>query len=236
MKGFTGFPAGPVRFTSVPDLFWAELLPQIDDLAELKVTLHCLWRLYRKEGALRYISRQELMEDHLLKEGLRTPGVPYQRVLDDAVARAITRGSLLKVEARIAGDIEEWLFVNTARARWMVEQLRSGELLPETMARPIEPVPMPHDRPTIFTLYEQNVGLLQPIIAEELREAAELYPNDWVEDAFRLAAERNIRNWKYIRAILERWMREGREDERFVERSAPRRTSDTKRRFRDELE
>lgn len=236
MKGFTGFPAGPVRFTSVPDLFWAELLPQIDDLAELKVTMHCLWRLYRKEGALRYISQQELMEDHLLREGLRTPGVSYQRVLEDALARAFTRGSLLKVEVRIASEMEVWLFVNTARARWVVEQLRSGELLPETMARPIEPVPLPQDRPTIFTLYEQNVGLLQPIIAEELREAAEQYPHDWVEAAFRLAAERNIRNWKYIRAILERWMREGREDERVVERAVARRPSDTKRRFRDELE
>ncbi len=36
MKGFVGFPGGPVRFTAVPDLFWAELLPQIDDLAELE--------------------------------------------------------------------------------------------------------------------------------------------------------------------------------------------------------
>jgi DNA replication protein len=97
-------------------------------------------------------------------------------------------------------------------------------------------VPLPHDRPTVFTLYEQNVGLLQPIIAEELREAAEIYPADWLEDAFRLSAERNIRNWKYIRAILERWQREGRDDERFVERAAARRPSDTKRRFRDELE
>src|SRR5688500_11783967 len=162
MKVFTGFPAGPVRFTSVPDLFWAELLPQIDDLAELKVTMHCLWRLYRKEGALRYISRQELLEDDLLREGLRAPGIPFERALENALSRALARGALLRVEVRIDGSLEEWLFINTARARWVVEQLRSGELLPETMARPIEPVPLPHDRPTIFTLYEQNVGLLQP--------------------------------------------------------------------------
>ncbi len=236
MKGFTGFPAGPVRFTSVPDLFWADLLPQIDDLAELKVTLHCLWRLYRKEGALRYVSHAELLEDHLLREGLRTPGVPYERVLADAIARAVTRCSLLRVEVRLNGDNEVWLFINTARARWMVERLQSGELLPESMARPLEPVPLPQDRPTVFTLYEQNVGLLQPIIAEELREAATTFPSDWIDDAFRLAAERNIRNWRYIRSILERWQREGRDNERTLQRSATSRPADTHRRFRDELD
>jgi hypothetical protein len=30
MKEFKGFPAGEMRFTSVPDLFFARLLPQID--------------------------------------------------------------------------------------------------------------------------------------------------------------------------------------------------------------
>jgi DNA replication protein len=35
MEGFSGFPAGKVRFTSIPNLFFSELLPLIDDLAEL---------------------------------------------------------------------------------------------------------------------------------------------------------------------------------------------------------
>ena len=45
---FAGFPDGRLRFTPVPDVFFSELLPLIDDLAELKVTLHCLWRLHRQ--------------------------------------------------------------------------------------------------------------------------------------------------------------------------------------------
>ncbi len=236
MKGFTGFPAGPVRFTAVPDLFWAELLPQIDDLAELKVTMHCIWRLYRKSGHLRYLSLIELLQDDVLLEGLRAPGMPTPRVLEDALARAVVRGSLLRVDVSLGAQDEAWFFVNTARARHLVEQIRSGTLLPEAIAQPIEPVPLPQDRPTIFSLYEQNVGLLQPIIAEELREATHDFPPDWIEDAFRLAAERNIRNWRYIRSILERWAREGRDDGQSKQRLPARRPASTRRRFLDELE
>ena len=65
------------------------------------------------------------------------------------------------------------------------------------------------ERPTIFLLYEQNVGLLTPLVAEELREAEERYPAEWIEEAFRLAIQQNKRKWSYIRAILKRWETEG---------------------------
>ena len=61
-------------------------------------------------------------------------------------------------------------------------------------------------------LYEQNIGMLQPMIAEELQEAEQRYPREWIEEAFKIAAEANVRKWRYIRAILERWATEGRDD------------------------
>lgn len=63
----------------------------------------------------------------------------------------------------------------------------------------------------IFSLYEQNIGMLAPIMVEELKETEKLYPVGWVEDAFKEAIRLNKRNWKYINAILERWGREGRD-------------------------
>jgi DnaD/phage-associated family protein len=65
------------------------------------------------------------------------------------------------------------------------------------------------ERPNIFTLYEQNIGLLAPLVAEELRDAGERYPWDWIEAAFREAAQQNKRKWSYIRAILKRWETDG---------------------------
>ena len=42
MQGFSGFPAGKQPVVRIPNTFFTELLPAIDDLAELKVTLYCL--------------------------------------------------------------------------------------------------------------------------------------------------------------------------------------------------
>ena len=67
------------------------------------------------------------------------------------------------------------------------------------------------ERPNIFVLYEQNIGLLSPMIAEELKDAAEQYPTDWIEAAFREAVQQNKRKWSYIRAILRHWGTEGRQ-------------------------
>ncbi len=66
------------------------------------------------------------------------------------------------------------------------------------------------DRPNIFILYEQNIGLLTPPIADELRQAEQTYPAGWIEEAFREAVSLNKRSWRYIRAILERWRTQGR--------------------------
>jgi DnaD/phage-associated family protein len=63
----------------------------------------------------------------------------------------------------------------------------------------------------IFDLYEQNIGMITPIIAEELKEAERLYPPQWIEEAFKEAVTLNKRSWKYIARILERWASEGKD-------------------------
>jgi len=68
------------------------------------------------------------------------------------------------------------------------------------------------ERLSIFDLYEQNIGLLQPLLAEELLEAERTYPESWIRDAFRIAVQSNARRWRYIASILERWARDGKDD------------------------
>jgi DnaD/phage-associated family protein len=63
-------------------------------------------------------------------------------------------------------------------------------------------------------LYEQNIGALTPLLAEELMEAEDIYPATWIEDAMREAVELNKRSWRYVLRILERWQEEGRTDEK----------------------
>ncbi|MBC7262768.1 MAG: DnaD domain protein [Chloroflexi bacterium] len=216
MQGFSGFPGGKVRFTSVPDLFFSELLPSIDDLAELKVTLHIIWLLNRRRGYPRCVQLRELLSDGTLLRGLSGLDESPEKSLQKALERATTRGTLLHIMTRDGETEAHYYFLNTEQGRKTVEKIECGEIAlggPATVCGPR----LTAEKPNIFVLYEQNIGLLQPMIAEELREAERDYPADWIADAFRIAAENNVRNWRYVRAILERWATEGKKELRSEE-------------------
>ena len=61
----------------------------------------------------------------------------------------------------------------------------------------------------IFSLYEENIGMLTPILAEKLKEAEKVYPYSWIEEAFEQAIVHGTKKWSYIQAILERWSQDG---------------------------
>jgi DnaD/phage-associated family protein len=208
MEGFAGFPAGKQPTTAIPNAFFSELLPLVDNLAELKVTLHLFWLIGKKRGALRYARLSELEDDAGLLEGLTTADLTGHEVLADALERAVARGTLLHVSVQREGTPEEWYMVNSANGREVLARLHAGDL--DLLTDVAEDVQLEVERPTIFVLYEQNIGMLTPMIAEELREAERRFPADWIADAFRESVTMNKRNWKYVLAILERWRRDGR--------------------------
>lgn len=208
MRGFAGFPAGKLATTPVPNQFFSELLPLVDHLVELKVILHLFWLIGRKPGKLRYARLDELLRDRRLLEGLATDRAAGEAALRDGLERAVARGALLHVAVQRAAATEEWYMINSANGREVLERLRAGEL--DLLADLGEDVQLTSERPPIFVLYEQNIGLLTPMIAEELRDAERTYPADWIADAFREAVELNKRSWRYVLRILERWRVEGR--------------------------
>ena len=224
MKPFAGFPAGKTRFTPIPDLFYTELLPAIDDLAELKLVLFMFWALNRQRGYPRYMTMAELEAERTLLASLPVEeGATPLDVLHRAAERAVERGILLRLTVASEERQTDYYFLNTAQGRQAVEQVRDGELILENTGYVREAYVEP-ERPRIVELYEQNIGLLQPLLAEELEEAERTYPADWIYDAFKIAAERNVRRWSYIRSILERWAREGKDDGK-VPRRSERRTA-----------
>ena len=201
MRTFSGFPSGKVRIVRLPEPFFTDLLPLIDDLDELKITLYAFYRLSQQGGTTPYLRHRALVSDPALAESLGgTGGAAVEAALD----RAVERGTLLRAEAEIDGRREVVYFANTPRGRAALEALRRGEPLSDVAS---------HPRPNVFVLYEENIGPLTPLIAEELKEAEEIYPAEWIEAAFREAVALNKRSWRYVRAILERWRTEGRRDE-----------------------
>ncbi len=252
MTAFTGFPSGKNPFVPIPEVFFTEVLPDIEDSAELKVTLHLFWLLAQKQGNPRCASERELQSDRLLLQSLKRRGDPRppEERLRQGLEQAVVRGTLLRVylklfsEGQNEGEAVCWYFFNTARSRKVVAELQGSALIPARMLmepdRPSTPaqahnepvstgeyavtgngrvaktealakVQVHIEQPNIFVLYEQNIGLLSPMIAEELKDAAEHYPAEWIEAAFREAVLHNTRKWTYIRAILRRWETEGRQ-------------------------
>lgn len=222
MQGFAGFPAGKLSTTPVPSQFFSELLPLVDNLAELKVILHLFWLIGKKQGVLRYARLDELLADKRLLEGLATATLGGADVLRDALERACARGALLRTTVRRGTDdetVEEWYMINSAHGREVLEKLRSGEL--DLQADVSEDLQLQTERPPIFVLYEQNIGILTPMIAEELRDAEKHYPVEWITDAFREAVALNKRSWRYVLRILERWRVEGKDSGKDKTRSEP---------------
>jgi DNA replication protein len=208
MKQFAGFPSGRVEFTPVPSAFFSAVLNDITDMAELKTTLHVMAVLYRKKGYPRFITFGELLKHIPLMESVGGS----QESLQEALQKAVARGTLLALTIEKDGASEDIYFLNDVAGRQAVARIDTGELaLPGLKIAP--PVPAPAEAlPDIFTLYEENIGILTPLIADELRDAEKLYPPDWIRDAIKEAVLHNKRNIKYINKILENWSVEGRGD------------------------
>jgi DnaD/phage-associated family protein len=199
VRGRRGFPAGS-RQVQIPAVFFTDMLPEIVDPVELVVLLHAFSLLSRKKGAERWFSEVELASEGPLRRSLLTLGEQPRNALADALSQACERGVLLAAES---GPGERIFALNAPGYAAVLS--RVGLTL---KAEEPDELP-PAQAANIFLLYEQNVGTLSPLLAEQLREAQEEFPWPWIVAAFREAVSRNRRNWRYIERILARWRAEG---------------------------
>jgi len=188
-KGFTDSES----FTQLPDTLFQKLLAEIDDVAELKVTLFFLWRVQHMEGPFRALCQTDFEEKAL---GLAADEVTL------GLESAVRRGSILQAE----NEADVFYFLNSPRGRAAAEAFAQGNWRESAriMSAPVV------EHPNVFKLYEENIGPLTPMIADMLKDAEETYSEAWVAEALEIAVKNNVRNWKYVEAILKRWKEEGR--------------------------
>ena len=210
MIGFSGFPDGKVGLTNIPDLFFSELLPIIEDLSELKVTLYAFWSLSQKEGSIRFLRMADFIGDKLFLDGMGSTQSAALKSLEEGIELAVARGTFLMATADTPDGSIELLFLNTEKGRALVDGVISGEWRPDL--EDDQPTTLMVNRPNIYVVYEQNIGTLTPMIADQLRDAEKTYPYSWIEEAVQLAVENNVRKWSYVSSILERWRQEGKRD------------------------
>jgi len=209
-----GFPDGS-RWTPVPDLFFSRYLPELGDASAAGLALLAMWRIHRRKGNAPAATRAvDLESDAVVARYLRSLGVSdvdVPRTVAAALDQLVAAGLLLEARTAGEGGPARWVFVNDHDGRATHRQWQEGGLiLPEL---PTGSADQRLERPSVFKLYEENMGPVSPLIVDELRAAAETYPESWIEDAVRQAVANNARTWSYVEAILKRWASEGRADD-----------------------
>ena len=197
-------PAGSqARTTAIylTDSFFTQVLPKIQDLAELKVVLYAAYLALRKQAPGTRKSQCSVSYLELKAELCSSPAGLDEATLRQALKSAVDHGFMLRPTPEVADSVQDVYS------------------LPGSICAGFQPAPV-----NIFSLYEQNIGIITPMVAEELKEAEQVYPARWIEDAFKEAVALNKRSWRYIARILERWASEGKdsgEHKRDIEKGSP---------------
>ena len=209
MKHFSGFSLGDgSQMTTIPAEFFVNLLPLIDDLYELKVTLYAIWFLEQQENKIKFIRYQDFVSNETFMAGLAKNKNEAIQNLQHGLQLALERNTLLSdshENQQVEGSV---FFINSPRGRAALKALQAGSWRVEEQPFPTRQI----IRPNIFKLYEANIGPLTPMISEILQEAEQTYPMVWIEQAIRIAVENNVRRWRYVEAILDSWKERGRDE------------------------
>ena len=206
----------------MPNPLLAGLLEQITDIGELKLTLRVLWALHRKRSSLPFVTARELYSDRSVSAMLGATGDELERVVDTSLKLAVQRGTLLEIRSGESGESgsnrengELCYLLNTEPVRSAL--VRKGVALPEPAVPQAGPgaetqqaEPRADLHEGVFRVYEENIGVMSPLIAESITAALQEHPESDVVDAIRVAVEANARSWKYVMAVLKRWSVEGR--------------------------
>lgn len=209
-QGFDGFPA-LAKSTAIPNVYFATLLPEIEEPSELLTFLWVQRLCQGQTGDVRFTTADDLWASDAVRRSFERIGGGRDG-LTHGLDACVSRGALLSLPISSAERGSETIFmVNTPGSRRTVVRVRAGELRLRPGAALVQE-PETRTRPSIFSLYEEHIGTITPFVGERLAAAEERYPRADIESAFREAAELNVRNWRYIERMLERWEREGRAD------------------------
>lgn len=203
MIPFSGFSSSTDRAVPVPLEVFTELLAQIKDTPEWQVLLYSFWYLSRLEQKVKFIPLAAFVEDKIFFNGMDSR--EKEKIIKSSLDDLVSHGIFLCYQEHTSDPI---YFINSKDGRAALEAVKR-KLIQETSSIANSPS-LETERLNIFSLYEQNIGPLTPLIAETLQDAEKTYPADWITEAIKTAVKNNVRRWKYIEAILIRWKEEGR--------------------------
>lgn len=198
---FNGFPEGETDQIIIPPDYFVNYLPLVDDLDELKLNLVILWISSKSDKLLLLFSLENLTADPNIFDIFNRD----QSRIKNALEKSVKRESILEICEEKTN--KTMYFLNTPFNKIIFEKIKAEKISLADFSSN-ELVSMNHPS-NIFRLYEENIGILTPMISEILKEDELEFPAHWIREAIQIAVQHNARNWKYVHAILVSWKNEG---------------------------
>jgi DNA replication protein len=201
-----GFPE-PMTYTPIPDSILGKSLVEFRDGDLLRCFLRILWHLHRSKGEIKLVELTTLESDSVIRAILANRATQDLSRLSTALKEIREFGLFMFVT--IGEDNKNpKVLLNTHQNKRRIEK-STWQLT--NLIEPTQALSNTFVESNIFELYEQNIGLITPIAADELKDMENEYPIAWIEEAIGLSVIYNHKSIRYISKILERWRNEGRD-------------------------
>lgn len=203
--------------TRVPNAVLSAVLDEVEESETVKLILRAVWLLERQRGFPASITVNELRHDRVLIRVFKS-----QERFNAALDQSLNLGVLIKFELNNA----DALMLNTVSATRQVEHAKGTQ--PESIDDDGWDASVGSEMPDdAFRAYEENIGILSPMIRENITAALQDFSDEDIIEAIKIAVENENRSWSYVAGVLRRWARDGVPNDRRTR--TPRGSEDTTR-------
>ena len=194
----------------VPAQLFTEILPRLHNESQLRATLYTWYAIMSKGSGQRYVYLSQLLTDPVLLSWFTHLGGKngIQRGLD----QSCREGIFLQLQI---GEDDKILAPNDESGARLITDMKSESVAHHNQSRDSSPETN-YERTVVSNVvekYENEIGMLTPVIADMIAIAEQMYPTTWILEALDIAAQSNARSWKYVTAILARWKNEGKNND-----------------------
>jgi len=118
----------------------------------------------------------------------------------------------------LKGDTHDTISVKekvTSKTEKVTSRVIKGDThVTQTVRTVKEPSLQANGNGAVFSLYEQEIGMMSKIISDQIVDAVDEFGAGFVEEAIGIAVKNNIRKWSYVDGVLQRWRANGKQDNR----------------------
>jgi len=189
------------------------LLTQAANYDELQTLLAFIRVLADHPDGTLDLDEESLIRNQQLNAVLSTNAVSQSSTsrIMRALNQAVIRGALIR-SSLLQGNRQSILYRLGSVESSVQNQSHPGPQVMDTFDADRSGTTLKHNgqAASVYATYENNIGLLTPLVADQIRLALELYPASWIHEAISEAVAYNRRQWRYIQRILQKWSVDGR--------------------------